>query len=37
MKVLIICKFGNDIEQNKTERLNNISSVYGYFFKKTAI
>jgi hypothetical protein len=32
MKVLIICKFGNDIKNNKLDRLNNISSVYGYFF-----
>jgi len=37
MKVLIICKYGNDIENNKTDRLNNISSVYGYFFKKNLI
>lgn len=37
MKVLIICKFGNDVEQNETDRLNNISSVYGYFFKKNLI
>lgn len=37
MKILIICKYGNDIEINKTNNLNNISSVYGYFFKKNLI
>ena len=37
MKVLIICKYGHDIQLDKTDRLNNISSVYGYFFKKNLI
>lgn len=37
MKVLIICKYGSDIEKDRTDRLNNISSVYGYFFKKNLI
>lgn len=32
MKIVIICKFGNELEENKTDNLNNISSVYGYFF-----
>lgn len=32
MKVLLICKFGKDIQNNITTNLNNISSVYGYFF-----
>lgn len=32
MKVLIICKFGHEIKENKLVNLNNISSVYGYFF-----
>lgn len=37
MKVLFICKYGDEIEQDKYENLNNISSVYGYFFYKTFI
>lgn len=37
MKILIICKYGHDIENNRTDRLNNISSVYGYFFKKNLL
>ena len=32
MKVLIICKYGKDIQNNITTNLNNISSVFGYFF-----
>ena len=32
MKVLIISKYGTDVSKNKLDNLNNISSVYGYFF-----
>lgn len=32
MKILIICKYGDEIATNKTDNLNNISSVYGYCF-----
>lgn len=32
MKVLFISKYGNEIRENKLDKLNNISSVYGYFF-----
>lgn len=32
MRILIISKYGNEIAIDKTENLNNISSVYGYCF-----
>lgn len=32
MRLLIISKFGDDVVSNRIDRLNNISSVYGYCF-----
>lgn len=32
MKILILCNKGDEIAQNNFENINNISSVYGYFY-----
>ncbi len=32
IKILILCKFGDYISKGNLDRINNISSVYGYFY-----